>query len=55
MSDESLTQDFYECVTLYIEFVKQSSADGMQSLGIAASSTNNAIGNKSVTFPLEDR
>ena len=42
MSDESLGQDFDICVALYNEFVKQSIADDRQSLGIVASSTNNA-------------
>ena len=54
MLGKSLRQYFDRCVTLYNEFVKQSSEDGRQSLGIAASSTNNAIGNKSVTSPLKD-
>ena len=35
-------------------FVKQSSADDRQLLGIEASSMNNASGNKSVIFPPED-
>ena len=40
---------------VYKYFVKQSIADNRQSLGIAESSTNNTSGNKSVTFPTEDR
>ena len=40
---------------MYREFVKQLSADDMQSLGIAIETTNNASGNKSVTFPPGDR
>ena len=55
MSDESLCQDFDRCVTLYKEFFKKLIADNRQSRGIAASSTNNASGNNSVTFTLKDR
>ena len=55
MSDKSLRQDFDKCVALYKNFVKQSSTDDIQSLGIAVSITKNASGNKSVTFPPEDR
>ena len=55
MSNDSMGQDFDGCVTLYKDFFKQSSADDMQSLGITASSTNNASGNKSVIFPPEYR
>ena len=55
MSDESLRQYFDGYVTLYKDFVKQSSANNRQSLGIAIASTNNATGNKSVTFPHEYR
>ena len=55
MPDESLHQDFDGCVTLYKDFVKQSSADNSQSLGILASSTKNSSGNKSVTFLPEER
>ena len=54
MSDKSLRQDFDKCVALYKNFVKQSSTDDIQSLGIAESITNNTSGNKSVTFPPED-
>ena len=43
------------CVTLYKYFVKNSSADNRQSLGIAEKSTNNVRDNKSVTFSPEDR
>ena len=39
MLDEILCQDFYGCVTFYKEFLKQSSADFRQSLGISESST----------------
>ena len=53
MSDESLRQDFDECVTLYKDFLKQLSADDRKSLGIAASRTNNASGKKSVKFTPE--
>ena len=35
--------------------MKKSNADDMQSLGIVESSTTNSSGNKSVTFPPEDR
>ena len=49
-SDESLRQDFDGCVKLNKYFVKQSITDDRQSLGIAASITNNSSGNKSVTF-----
>ena len=55
MSDESVRQYFDRCVMLYNVFVKQSSADNRQSSGIAESSTNNASGNKIVTFSHEDR
>ena len=55
MLDESLRQDFYGCVTLYMYFVKQSSADDGKLLGILASSTNNSSGNKSVPFSPKDR
>ena len=54
MSDESLRQDFDGCFTLYKNFVKQYSANKIKSLDIAEASTNNASGNKSVTFPPED-
>ena len=54
LSDNILHQDFDGCVTLHKDFVKQSSANNMQSLGIAESITNNTSGNKSVTFPPED-
>ena len=50
MSYESLRQGFDRCVTLYNDFVKQSSVNDRQSLGIAATSTNNSGGTKSVTF-----
>ena len=53
MSDESLRQDFDGCFTLYKIFVKQYSANKIKSLDIAEASTNNASGNKSVTFPPE--
>ena len=52
MSYESLRQDFDGCMRLYKDFVKQSSADDRQLLGIAAPSKKNSIGNKSITFPL---
>ena len=55
MSDEILHQDFDGCVTLYKDFLKQSRADNRQLLGIAASSTNNDSGNKSITLSPEDR
>ena len=55
ISDESLRQDFEGCVTLYKDFFKKLSADDRQLLDIAASITNNASGNKSVTFPPEYR
>ena len=55
ISDESLHQYFYGCVTLYKDFLKQSSVDDRQALGIAAESNNNTSGKKSVTFPPEDR
>ena len=54
MSDESLCQDFDRCVTVYKAIVKQSSMDNRQSLGIAASISNNVSRNKSVTFSPED-
>ena len=54
MSDKSVRQDFDGCVTLYKDFVKQSSVDDMQLLGIASPSSNDASGNKSVTFDPED-
>ena len=41
-------------MTLYKDFVKQSSADNRKSLGIAVSSSNDASGNKSVVFDPED-
>ena len=50
MSDESMLQDFYGCVTSYKGFVKRSSADNRQLLFNAASSKNGAGGNISVTF-----
>ena len=40
---------------MYKDFVKQSSAENRQSLGIASSSTNNTSGNKIVIFSPEDR
>ena len=55
MSDERLRQDFDGCITLYKDFMKHLIADNRRSLGIVASSTNNASGNKSVTFSPEDR
>ena len=55
MSDESLRHDFNGCVTLYNDFVKKLSTDCRQSLGTAASITNNASGNKSITFYPEDQ
>ena len=55
MSYESLRQDFYGCVTLYKDFVKQSSADDSQLLGIVASSSNDASGKNSFVFAPEDR
>ena len=54
MSDEILRQYFDGCVTLYKYFVKQLSTNGRQSLVIAAASTNNAGGTKSVIFPPND-
>ena len=54
MSDESLHQDFYGQVTLYKDFVKKSSADNSQPLGIVELRTNNASGNNSILFPPED-
>ena len=55
MSDEGLHQDFDGCITLYKDFVKQSSADDRQLLGIEASSSNDVGGNKSVAFSPEYR
>ena len=55
MSDESLRQDFYGCVTLYKDFVKQSSAENTQVLVIATSGTNNDSGKESVTFDPKER
>ena len=55
MADESLCLDFDICVTLYKYFVKQSSADDRQLLGIVASVTNNASGNNSDMFSPKDR
>ena len=42
-------------MTLYKDFVKHSSADDMQWLGISASGSIDASGNNSVTFPPGDR
>ena len=53
MSDKSLRQDFDGCVTLYKEFVKHSSTNDRQSLGITAARTKNYGGTKSVTFSPE--
>ena len=55
MSNEGLRQDFDRCVTLCKDFVKQSSADNRQLLGIAESSSNNARKNKGVTFAPRDQ
>ena len=55
MSDESLSQDFYRCVTLYKDFLKQSSVDDWYLLVIADSSPNNSSGGKGVSFVPEDR
>ena len=55
MSDEILCQDFDGCIIFYKDFLKQSSADDRQSLGIASESTNNASCNKSVMFSTEGR
>ena len=55
MSDESLHQYFDGCVKLYKDFVKQSSTDDRQLLGIATSSTKNSSGKKSVKFYPEER
>ena len=54
MSDESLLQYFDGCVKLYKDFIKQSSAEYMHSLGIVDSSSNDASENKSVTLDPED-
>ena len=42
-------------MTVYKDFVKHSSADDMQWLGISASGSIDASGNNSVTFPPGDR
>ena len=55
MSDEILSQDFYRCVTLYKDFLKQSSVDDWYLLVIADSSPNNSSGGKGVSFVPEDR
>ena len=55
MSDEILHQDFDGCINLYKDFVKQSSTNDRQSIGIISASTNNASGTKSGTLPPEDR
>ena len=45
----------HHVVMLYRDFLKQPIADNRKLLGIAASSTNNYIGNKSVAFAPEER
>ena len=40
---------------LYKNFVKQSSKNDRQSLGIAEASTKNSVGTNNVTFPPDDR
>ena len=55
MSYVGLRQDFDRCMTIYNGFIKQSSADDRQSLGIATSSSNGASGNKSVLVALKDQ
>ena len=55
MSDEGLRKYFGRYVTLYKDFIKQSNADDRQSLGISASSSNNASGNKNISFAPEDQ
>ena len=55
VSYEILRRNFDGCVTLYKDFVKKSSADNSQLLGIAVSSSKHSSGNKSVGFASEDR
>ena len=55
MSDESLRQDFHGCVELSSKIFKHSSEDNRKSLGVTASTTNNSIGNNSVTFAPKDQ
>ena len=55
ISYEGLCQDFDGCVTLYKDFVKQSSTYYRQSLGIFALSLKNTSGNKSVLFSPEEQ
>ena len=50
-----MRQDFDRCVNLYKDFVKESSTDARQLLGIAESISNDANGNKSVLFAPEER
>ena len=55
ISDEDIRQNFDRCMNLYKVFVKQSNADGRQSLGIVALSLNDTSGNKSSSFAPEDQ
>ena len=54
-SDKGLCQCFDGCVTLYKDYVKQSSAYDRQLIDIAESISNNFSGNKIVKVSPEDR